>query len=645
VLVQNLSDRTMTVDVAARGAGVDVAGIGQRVVLRAGDRAELRFDAEPSVTGDATIQVIAASIETGGPADAAAATVPVLTPASVEAFATYGSVDTGVPVVVPLSSPAGVIPEFGGLDVTLTSTALHSLTDAVLYLHRYPFAGSEHLASRVLAVAALRDVLTAFAADGMPSPSELEDSTRSDIASLVARQNGDGGWPFWRTSGPSNPFVSMHVAHALQRARDRGFDVPSANLALAARYLSSMDRHLDGWPQRARQSANAYALYVRDRLGDAGAVTEARRLASAAPDRVGGELPVEAAGWLLHVLADDAASADVRGELMRTLMNRLVETAGSVTFAERYEDGEHLLLHSSRRTDAVVLEALIAAGADVDVVTRLAQSLLAHRTSGRWGGTQENAWVLLALDRYFRTYEATTPSFRARVWIDDRYAGGRAFEGRSTDREHVHIPMPDLLRADPDDLLIAREGAGRMYYRAGLRYAPADPRLPAAHRGFTVSRVYEAVDDAADVRQSDDGTWHVRAGARIRVRVTLLAPSVRYHAALVDPIPAGFEPLNAALQGTGFTDAPPPPPDRPGMAGIRPAPPWWSRWYEHHNLRDDRAEAFASLLRAGEYEYTYLVRATTPGTFVAPPPRAEMMYQPETFGRGQGSIVIVEEQP
>src|SRR5690606_36667184 len=123
----------------------------------------------------------------------------------------------------------------------------------------------------------------------------------------------------------------------------------------------------------------------------------------------------------------------------------------------------------------------------------------------------------------------------------------------------------------------------------------------------------------------------VRAGARVRVRVSMVAPSVGFHAALVDAMPAGFEPLNAELSGTGFTDDPgavAPDTRRYGM--------WRPTWFEHQNLRDDRAEAFASLLPAGAYEYSYLARATTPGRFVVPPPRAEMMYQPDTFGLGRG---------
>jgi alpha-2-macroglobulin len=646
VLVQNTSAASQQVEVAARAAGLELMGAaGRGVTLAPGARVELRFAAAAVRPGTAQVQVIAAA---GALSDAAAVTIPVLTPATVEAFALHGSIggSGAEAVVLPLARPRGVIEGFGGLDVTISSTALQSLTDAVLYLRTYPFEGAEHIASRVLAVAALRDVLSAFAAEGLPSPDELVAGTQRDIADLVARQMPDGGWTFWRGGTRTDPFVSVHVAHALVRARERDFDVPPAALQQAARYLNDIDRQLERWPLRVRQSMNAYSIYVRHRIGDAQALADARRLAAAAPTQVGGELPVEAAGWLLHVLAQDAASSAQAAALRDAIMNRLVETAGTATFAERYEDGTHLLLHSRRRTDAVVLEALIAARADDDVVTKLASSLLAHRMAGRWSGTQENAWVLLALDRYFRTYEATTPAFEGGVWLGDRYVGGDAFRGRSTDRTLVAVPMPDLIRANATELVVAREGEGRMYYRAALRYAPADPRVPPAQRGFTVTRSYAAVDDPTDVTRDEDGTWRVRAGARVRVSLSVVAPSVRYHVALVDPLPAGFEPINPDLRGTGFADEPMPRQPIPGARldaprALPPPLPWQRAWFEHQNLRDDRAEAFASLLPAGSYEYSYLARATTPGAFVVPPPRAEMMYEPETFGRAAGEVVVV----
>ena len=44
----------------------------------------------------------------------------------------------------------------------------------------------------------------------------------------------------------------------------------------------------------------------------------------------------------------------------------------------------------------------------------------------------------------------------------------------------------------------------------------------------------------------------------------------------------------------------------------------------------------------GRPHYSYVARATTPGTFVVPPPKAEEMYAPETFGRGATDRVVVE---
>jgi uncharacterized protein YfaS (alpha-2-macroglobulin family) len=44
----------------------------------------------------------------------------------------------------------------------------------------------------------------------------------------------------------------------------------------------------------------------------------------------------------------------------------------------------------------------------------------------------------------------------------------------------------------------------------------------------------------------------------------------------------------------------------------------------------------------GHHRFSYTARATTPGTFLAAPAKAEAMYAPETFGRSTGEIVVVE---
>jgi hypothetical protein len=41
---------------------------------------------------------------------------------------------------------------------------------------------------------------------------------------------------------------------------------------------------------------------------------------------------------------------------------------------------------------------------------------------------------------------------------------------------------------------------------------------------------------------------------------------------------------------------------------------------------------FADELPAGEYQWVYLARATTPGHFIRPPASAEAMYEPQVNG-------------
>jgi len=294
----------------------------------------------------------------------------------------------------------------------------------------------------------------------------------------------------------------------------------------------------------------------------------------------------------------------------------------------------------------VILEALIGDQPGSDLIPKIVRGLLAHRTRGRWENTQENVFILLALDRYFNAFEKVTPNFIARAWLGSATAGEQQFQGRSTDRQEVNVPMRYLAQQDgTKNLIISKDGAGRLYYRIGMNYAPSDLNLKPSDYGFTVERSYEAVDDRADVSHDADGTWHIKAGARVRVRLTMVATARRYHVALVDPLPAGFEALNPSLATTGSI---PRAEKQIGVAEVGSRSYgygwWWWRpvWYEHQNLRDERAEAFTSLLWEGVYKYSYVARATTPGDFVVPPAKAEEMYHPETFGRGKTDRVRVE---
>lgn len=635
IVVQNQTDETMDVELALRTRNLALANsAGRKFSVPANDRVEVSFAASTVEAGSAAFQAGAVS---GTLADAAEINLPVWTPCTTEAFATYGQIDQGA-IAQPVSMPGKVWTQFGGLDVTTSSTALQELTDAVIYLVNYPFECSEQISSRMIAIASLKDVLAAFKSPDLPSKADLALRMQKDIRQLRNLQRNDGAVPLWKNDGKDLPFVSVHVAHALYAVKSKGYDVPEQMLERSTKYLHNVDSHIPSdYSPETRRAIRAYALDVLCQMGEPDGAEALKVLNETGVEKA----TLSTLGWLLPTLNKESKNAAVVAEIRRHLNNRVTETAATANFVESYADNDYVLMHSSRRTDGILLNALIQTDPKNDLIPKITRGLLAHRTAGHWSSTQENVFILAALDRYFRTYEKVSPDFVAQIWLGDVYAGEHTFKGRSADYQETNVPMKWLSEQEKQpNLIINKNGDGRLYYRIGMKYAPKDLKQLAADYGFTVQREYTGLDNPDDVVQQPDGSWKVKLGSRVSCKVTMVAPNRRYHVALVDPMPAGFEAINTAFKNTETL------PDSTSKKNERNSGRYfwwfWSPWYEHTNLRDERAEAFSTLLWDGVYDYTYTVRATTPGTFVVPPAKAEEMYHPEVFGRSDSTTVVIE---
>lgn len=630
VVIQNQTDQAVTVDVAVRSENATFTqGRGRRITLSANDRAEVRFPAQSSKPGIARFQVAAVA---GRYADAQSVAIPVYTPASAESFATYGVVDDGV-TEQAVQLPNGVRLDQGGLEITTTSTALSELTDAALYLYAYPYECAEQIASRVISTLALKDILVAFDAPGMPNAAAIKGRMDADIKRLAELQNVNGGFGFWNRGERQWPYLGVHAAHALVRARAKGVTIPDGMFNLSMAYVAAIEQHLPGeYSVSARRMIRSYALYVRGLAGQPVA-EDATRLLNDIPLS---ELGPESVGWLLHASMGSKSSATsmAKAAALKWFETHATETAGAAHFAFSYGDNDWFVLSSNRRADAIVLDAIMLAQPKNDLIPKLVRGLLDGRRHGIWGNTQENLWSLLACESYFRTFERVTPDFVARVWLGETYAGSAAFKGRSAVRQQTTMPMSTLAKVIGKPgaikpLIIGHEGVGRLYYRLGLKVVPESLQLPATDQGFHIQREYTGVDNPTDVTRAQSGDWVIKAGARVRITVTVVATTRRYHVAITDPLPAGLEPE--------FT--------QPSRI-LYPTGGWWRGWWsgwEHTNLRDERGEAFTSLLWEGAHTFTYTARATTPGTFIVPPAKAEEMYAPETFGRSAGIKVRIVE--
>ena len=206
--------------VGIRAAGLSLEDDGLRTIHLASGASQLvSFPVAVSAGhGRARVQ-FAASAAQGS--DAAELDLPLVEPATAEAFATYGSVIDGTIVRLPVVVPTGVIPQFGGLDLSLSSTALTGLDDAARWLEAYPYRCAEQHASRLDAAAALRSIL-----------GEGHDARATSLAADANRelshlQQRDGGFVFWPESQQTELYTSAWVTFALGEARRAGIDFPA----------------------------------------------------------------------------------------------------------------------------------------------------------------------------------------------------------------------------------------------------------------------------------------------------------------------------------------------------------------------------------------------------------------------------------
>jgi uncharacterized protein YfaS (alpha-2-macroglobulin family) len=294
--------------------------------------------------------------------------------------------------------------------------------------------------------------------------------------------------------------------------------------------------------------------------------------------------------------------------------------------------------HTNTRTTAIVLAGLVGRGDTSPVTSLLARGLLAAREEGRWSNTQENATALRGLVNYYRRVESEVPDLAATVRLGSRDIGTATFRGRTSESQNIRLAMPDLLRRLPAgseaELTVSREGAGALYYTSRLTYAPAQP-LPAADEGIRIERRYEPfVEGGAGVPATTFG-----AGDLIRVTLSIVVPQERRYVAVTDPLPAGLEAVDGFFRTTAtdlardasvFSDD--------GNRG------WWFErtGFDHVEKHDDRVTLFATRLAEGRHEFSYLVRATTAGTFRAAGTMAEQMYAPEVRGRTDVTVLEVQ---
>jgi len=585
--------------------------IGFPVRILPGSEAAFRFDAA-----------------LGGEMDAAEFRLPLRYPNPLLTSATYGRLTKSIREFVTLPKEAD--PERGGLTLRVSPSLSGALKDAFIYLENYPYECLEQKTSR-----ALGDLLYLNRRERFGGSEEELKKAEARLTryfeGLAAFQTYDGGFSFWPETRPADPFLTAYTVQCLNLALSYGRPIEAAVFQKARTYLNQTVNR-DQWPEyydlEDRLTAAAYITAVLAEVGDP--------VAPLAENLYGrrDKLSTFALAQLLEILrlsGRDEALTEQKADIEKRLFARSVITSGEVHFEEA--PGSPGLWSSKIRTNAAALKALLRAAPDSPHLTPLARWLINARRDGHWGNTQNNAWTLLALTEYMRVMEAEPPEFSLMAVLDLRPLAQADFRSFETPPLERIVSMRDLAVGRKMPVELGLEGRGSAYYTIKLDYAQKELDLNARQAGFAVTRTYTRLTGPeGQIAQGKS----FRRGDLVRVDLTLLVPAQRHWVVLEDRLPAGLEPINF--------DLPTAPEHLQQLLdqGHKPEEYYRQYWYEHREIRPDRVTVFARTLTEGAYNFSYLARAVTSGSFAAPGPQVEEMYSPEVSAVGQGMVFEIE---
>lgn len=638
VVVHNHAKKSGKVTVKATVEGLELVGAAsQDLDLADGAAGEARFTYRATHAGTAVFRYVARFDDFE---DALELKRPVRLPLVAETVATFGVTESSV--AEGLLPSGNIRKDYGGLEVAMSSSALVGLRAGFDYLLSYPYECTEQSVSRLVPLALFKQLTTAY---GLKKPAQIDALVAKLITRVERTQRWNGGFSYWTSSSYVHPWLSIYATWGLAKVKKAGFRVSDQVLAKAKRFLKRQLKQ--GVAKEREQSAydrslKAFAAHVLTELGEK-PVAELNKLYEHRQ-----ELPIFARALMVSAMA--RAGSD--GKAVRTALEEMlnaVHQTGKVAKVEENLGGLYApLFHSNNRSTAMVLDTLLRVQPDHPLVEKLVAYMVAQRKDGRWRNTQETVYALVALHSYYERHESEVPDFEAKVVLGRKKLVEETFKGRTLKVRRAKVPMQKLF-GERGILGFIKEGKGRLHYTAKLRYARAELPKSGWDEGFFVTRSYEAIPEGAGSfaalrgkqgkAQTGKGAGGVQKGSNVkvaagdlvRVKLRIVVPQQMHYVVVDDPLPAGLEAVNFNLMtasrasgrfasGGGYKS-------RYGRSG------WWTTPFTHRETRDDRVQLFADSLAPGVYTYVYLARATTIGSFVAPPTFVEQMYEPETFGR------------
>jgi hypothetical protein len=515
----------------------------------------------------------------------------------------------------------------GTLTVQVDSSLAEVAIDGLTYLKNYEYQCTEQTVSRFLPNAVTLRALRRLGVNRPDLSKNLGEALNFAMTRLRSTQHSDGGWG-WYSADRSNPMVTAYAAYALQEveALDTGI-LTSADRGMldrAYRFLVTTRTVVTKDTPFYELNQTVFVEYVLSRSANRQYVNPnaLETLYAQSP-----RMSLFAQAWLAQSYLSANTGRDRVNSLIANLNTAAIQSATGTHWEESQRDWWSW--SSDTRTTAIILSTLVRAEPTSPLIPNVVRWLMVARKGDAWETTQETAWAVIGLADFMVATGELEGNYEATV----AFNGSSLFTGNGKIDKQVTQSFDTAtlkkLSEDVGRLVFRRgEGKGSLYYTANLQITQPVEAVKPLNRGFSLNRKYlvngKAVNEA-------------KVGDLITVSLEITVNRGVYYVVIDDPIPAGTEMVDSSLRTT------------PQNVGTTPAIEridykygwgWW--WFSDTQLKTEKAVLNARYLPAGTYQYTYTIKATTPGVYRVIPPNGNEFYFPEVFGRGAGSLFTVK---
>ncbi|MEO0988773.1 MAG: alpha-2-macroglobulin family protein, partial [Cyanobacteria bacterium J06639_14] len=547
---------------------------------------------------------------------------------------------------IPLNVGKDVVPDVGGLDVSLANTLLTDIKAPILQMAWTNALPNLSTAASQLIIAANLQLLSqryGLILAGFDAAAHANEAMQR----LKTLQHSDGGFGTWPSSEDTNPLITPYAAVALATAQTAGFSVDEMMVNSLRSYLSELLKNpaQEIWctSSLCKRQIRLETLMSLAELGDVrqdflNDLYEQREHFDTVDQLKLARYLARFSNWRAEAdaLADQfqenvyetARAATVNLPSGWGWFHSSVNTQVQVLklFLVRNQDPEIL----GQRTSSLPLVGgfFITDDQELERLGRLVQGLLDMRREDGWNTVYDNAQALSALAAYAQLLPESQ-NFDVTVKLAGESLATLQLQGSERPGLDLSVPMADLPQGK-SSLVLDKSGTGVLHYLTAYRYRLAG-NPPGRLQGLRVTRQVRPVNETEVLYQmglsSSSDPLTLEAGQVLDVGLEIITDHPVNHVIITDPLPAGLEIVDTSFQTSTLY--------------FQPQQDSWEIDYQQQGR--DRILAYADSLDAGVYSLHYLVRSVTPGTFLWPGSNVQLEHAPEEFGRSAATTLEIRE--